>query len=1015
LIGLTVSAQETRTPNDVYDLRLDAYAFTNATVYQDHLTIIQDATLLIKEGLVVSVTANGEVPSNYVEIDLAGRFVYPGLIDIYTQYGLPEPAKRKPRDYPSAENLHTGNNSAYNANEAIKSHYNAAEDLTVNSKAAKELRKLGFSSVLSFQNDGIARGTSSVITLGDDLINDAMLSSKAAAHYSFSKGSSNQSYPSSPMGVVSLLRQTFIDSEWYGSQTPRPFTDQSLDSWLATKSLPQIFEVANWKRALVADKVGDEFGVQYIIKGSGDEYQRLNLIKATDASFILPLTFPEVYDVDNPIDAKQVSLAEMKHWELASYNLSRLAEANIPFAITASGANKSFWKKLRLAIKHGLDKSTALAALTTVPADLIMQSSQIGSLKKGRLANFLITSGELFNKKTKIHENWIRGKKYELNDNGRDIKGSYQLLVSDKKHQVEISGETGSYKAKIIVTKVEKTDTVDDRSKNADKTKKDKDIKLNLKLDKELVQLNFIPEGKKLATRLSGWSVANGWKGSGELANGEMINWSLSYLGALPDKSKKEDEEDKNTDNEADKVGSVVYPFSAYGFENHPEQQDMLFKNATVWTSEDAGILQNTDVLVRRGKISKIGKNLRAKGVKEIDATGQHLTSGIIDEHSHTALDAWNEGETNSSMVRMIDVVDSEDINIYQNLAGGVTAAQLLHGSANPVGGQSALIKMRWGKSPEGLLINGADKYIKFALGENVKRTSNRNSIRYPQSRMGVEQVYMDAFGQARAYEKRLQAYANLSRSAKRKAVKPRRSLVHETMLEILNSERYITCHSYVQSEINMLMKVADHYDFTINTFTHILEGYKVADTMAEHGAGGSTFADWWAYKWETRYAIPYNAALMHRAGVVTAINSDSAEMARRLNQEAAKTIKYGGLSEEEAWKQVTLNPARLLHLDQRMGSIKVGKDADIVLWNENPLSIYAKVNKTVIDGTVYFDREQDLLARATIKAERTRLIHKMRTSKSTGKSKKSKPKGQKMRHLYHGNDVEKLNLNSAD
>ena len=263
---------------------------------------------------------------------------------------------------------------------------------------------------------------------------------------------------------------------------------------------------------------------------------------------------------------------------------------------------------------------------------------------------------------------------------------------------------------------------------------------------------------------------------------------------------------------------------------------------------------------------------------------------------------------------------------------------------------------------------------------------------------MGVEQVYRDAFSNALEYEQKWDSYNALSRSEKKKTAVPRRDLMMDATLEIINKERFVTCHSYVQSEINMLMKVADDYDFNINTFTHILEGYKVADKMLAHGVGASTFADWWAYKWEVNYAIPYNASIMTKVGVVTAINSDDSEMSRRLNQEAAKSIKYGGLSEQEALKLVTLNPAKLLHLDDRMGSIKVGKDADIVLWSDNPLSIYAKADKTFVDGKLLFDRERQIEIESNIANERSRLIEKMNKSdepKTPMSAKKPKKKMQ--------------------
>lgn len=380
----------------------------------------------------------------------------------------------------------------------------------------------------------------------------------------------------------------------------------------------------------------------------------------------------------------------------------------------------------------------------------------------------------------------------------------------------------------------------------------------------------------------------------------------------------------------------MVYPNIAYGNSQLPKSESLLFKNATVWTNETDGILTETDVLVKNGKITAIGKNLNDSSAKIIDATGKHLTSGIVDEHSHIAAAAINEaGHNSSAEVTIEDVVSPDDIDIYRNLAGGVTSIQILHGSANPIGGRSAIIKLKWGESAHNLIYPNSPKFIKFALGENVKQSNWQSFSRFPQSRMGVEQLYIDYFSRAKEYHKR------------KTSGKPyRKDTEMETLAEIINGQRYISCHSYVQSEINMLMKVAEKFNFRINTFTHILEGYKLADKMVAHGVGGSTFSDWWAYKYEVNDAIPYNAAIMHKQGVVTAINSDDGEMSRRLNQEAAKSVKYGGVSEEDALKFVTLNPAKLLHIDDKVGSIKIGKDADLVLWTDHPLSIYAKAEK---------------------------------------------------------------------
>ena len=986
-IGTSSYSQETFPVNDVRDSRDNAYAFTNATIHVDYQTIIENATLLIKKGKVVKVGANITIPNGFTTVDLSGKSIYPSMIDMYSNYGMPL-VKSEPYNFWGSEQIQSKTKGAYNPNESIKSEFNAADVFTTNEVAAKKLRDIGFGTVLTFRADGVARGTSAAVTLGKDTDNNVLIKSKAAANYAWSKGSSKQNYPFSTMGFMALLRQTYLDGAWYKGLKRRSFTDLSLEAWNNSQSLPQVFDTKSWLGVLRADKVGDEFGKQYIIKGSGDEYQRIAEIKRTNAALIIPVNFPDALDVEDPFDAQKVSLTEMMHWELAPTNLGTLEKNNIDFAITSSKTKETkFWGNMQKAIKNGLSEKAALKALTYSPAKLMRMENTVGSLRSGMLANFIITSGNIFDKKNTIYENWIQGKNYSIKSlNQIDFVGKYDLNVGKEKYKLEISGKAPAYKANIVIN---------------DSTK----IKVGFKPTDELVSLSFTPDTTKKATskiRLSGWLDGRNLTGKGQKINGDWVSWNANYTGTLEKKEDKKKDEEKDKENGP--LGDVLYPFMAHGNEVLPSTENILFKNGTVWTNEAEGIVKETDVLVTGGKITKIGKGLAAGNAKVIDATGKHLTAGIIDEHSHIALSSVNDIATNSGMVRMGDVIKSDDINIYRQLAGGVTASQLLHGSANPIGGQSALVKLRWGASPEAMKIKGADGFIKFALGENVKRSSSQNSIRYPLTRMGVEQVYMDAFTNALAYEKKWQAYNRLSAKLKLNAEKPRRSLKDETMLEIIRKQRFVTCHSYVQSEINMLMHVAEKFNFNINTFTHILEGYKVADKMKAHGAGASTFADWWAYKWEVRYAIPYNATIMTNVGVTVAINSDDAEMGRRLNQEAAKSVKYGGMSEEDAWKMVTLNPAKLLHLDHRMGSIKVGKDADVVLWSDNPLSIYAKAEKTLVDGKVYFDIEKDKEKRKEIQSQRARLIGKMIAAKKNGGATK-KPTSKKQIN-FHCDDL---------
>ena len=416
-----------------------------------------------------------------------------------------------------------------------------------------------------------------------------------------------------------------------------------------------------------------------------------------------------------------------------------------------------------------------------------------------------------------------------------------------------------------------------------------------------------------------------------------------------------------------------------------PEQPEVvLVRGATLWTSGPDGTLENADLLIRRGKVVQVGTELTAPAAAVvIDGTGKHVTAGLIDAHSHTAIDGGgNEvGDLITAEVGIEDVIDPEDINIYRQLAGGLTAANLLHGSANPIGGKNAVIKLRWGSDAEGLRLDGAPPGIKFALGENPKQSNFQSQeARYPQTRMGVEQAIRSVFLEARDHRRELEAADdNADDDSGDDIVPPRPDLRLETLLEILDGERLVHAHSYRADEILMLLRLAEDLGFRVATFQHVLEGYKVADEIAAHGAGASTFSDWWAYKMEVIDAIPYNGTLMTERGVVVSFNSDSSELARRLNLEAAKAVRYGGLAEEEALKLVTLNPAIQLGVEDRVGSLEPGKDADFVIWSGHPLSVYSIAEQTWIDGRKYFDREEDLRRREELHAERQALMERIR------------------------------------
>ncbi|WP_299052926.1 amidohydrolase family protein [uncultured Polaribacter sp.] len=926
-------------------------AFTNAIIYETPKKVIKNGTLLIENGKVLAIGKSVKIPKNAKIIDLEGKTIYPSFIDVYSNFGINKPKRASSN---SRSTQYEPSREGYYWNDHIRPDVNPLKDFSFDGKKAKELIAAGFGVVNTHMEDGIVRGNGILVALNPNS-SDAyrILDTKSAQYLSFSKSAaSSQAYPGSKMGAMALLRQTYNDASWYADGNMQN-KDLALEALNKNKNLVQIFKTDNLLDAFRADKVGDEFGIQYTIVGSGEEYERITDVKNTNANFIIPINFSNAYDVSNPLLAQQISLRDMRKWNQEPSNLKVLAENNVNFAITTNGLKsvKTFHTNLQKAIKYGFDKEKALEALTTIPASII-GNNLVGNLTEGSYANFIITSGDVFDAETTLYENWVQGGKNVVNSMSiKDITGEYMLSVNGQNYSMSVSGKGAKQTAAIQLG--------------------DQKIKSKFSFKDDWIAITLNEDSGY--TRLMGQTINNAsvLEGIAYDTKGNETSWSASKKVAK-DSEKKKQKETKQT---PVVVLPVSYPNLGFGNIKVPETETILIKNTTVWTSEDAGILKNTDVLLKDGKIAAIGKNLKSRNATEIDGTGKHLTAGIVDEHSHIATSAVNEWAQNSTAeVTIEDVIDPNDINIYRNLSGGTTTSQILHGSANPIGGRSAIIKLKWGENAENMIYDNSPKFIKFALGENVKQSRYENGTRFPQTRMGVEQLFIDYFTRAKAYD------------AVKKSGKPyRKDDEMETLAEILNGERFISCHSYVQSEINMLMKVADKMGFKVNTFTHILEGYKVADKMAAHGVGGSTFSDWWAYKYEVNDAIPYNAAIMHNAGVTVAINSDDREMSRRLNQEAAKTIKYGGMSELEAWKTVTINPAKLLHIDDRVGSIKEGKDADVVLWSHHPMSIYAKVEKTIVEGSIFFDRIEDQKKRVAIQQEKSTLITMMLNEKLNG------------------------------
>ena len=963
-----------------------AIAFTGATVVTAPGTTLTDATLLIEDGRVSAVGDEVELPPGAALVDVSGYWIYAGFVEPYSEYGLGQIEALNAdneRDEPQYEAERTGPTAW---SDAIHAHRNWVADFQPDAEAAEALMKRGVTTAVSAKMDGIFRGRSFVVSVAAGEPNDLVLEESGLHFASFDPGSSQLEYPSSLMGSIAVVRQTLLDAEWYGaahrawsrdSSQRRPESNIALAA-LATDTGTLVFETEDEQSLLRAGRISREFELAMIHLGSNTEYRRIDEVAALGQELILPLSFPETPSVASYEDQLDVTLADLRHWERAPSNPAVLEAAGVPFALTGHSLreDEDFLANLRQAIERGLSADGALAALTTVPAEMAGVGDQVGRLEAGMRADFVLADGDLLGSEASILSVWIGGEiaHEEVELDRTDLRGSYSATLDGIDYRLTVGGELDELEG-TITTAAAEYELSDFASAPG---------RLSF-------QANFDNLG---VVRLSLIQLAG--TVSAQVATPEGALRTVRLVPMDPDDA--EIEGDAETEGESENDGDAAEPATAeavelvsrstlpprsYGHEKAPVQEDVLITGATVWTNEADGVLEQADLLIRGGRIAAVGFDLEApEGVRVIDAAGKHVTPGLIDEHAHIAISQGvNEGShAVTAEVRIGDVVNPDHIGIYRALAGGTTTAQLLHGSANPIGGQAQVIKLRWGSSAEGMKFEGAPPSIKFALGENVKQSNwgDEFTSRYPQSRMGVETIMRDRFLVARDYQQGWDDYRALPSAARASTVPPRRDLQLETLVEILDSERFVHCHSYVQSEILMLMRLAEELGFRIQTFTHILEGYKVAPEMAAHGAGASTFSDWWAYKFEVYDAIPQNSCLMQEAGVVTSINSDSSDLIRRLNQEAAKSVMHCGMDEQDALKLATLNPAIQLKIDDRVGSLKPGKDADFVIWNGHPLSTVSKVEQTWVEGLNSFSLERDLALRAADRAERQTLIQKI-------------------------------------
>lgn len=958
------AAQQSTVPSEGLTARPPRHvALQHARIVTEPGKVIADGTIEIRDGRIVAVGSGRQSPRGAAVRDLQGKTVFAGFIDAATQVALPEDMRKggikplsQPTQPPHVQTLDQPGPRHWNRR--VRPELSAADRLDYKPEEAKLMRDIGFTTLLAAPEAGIVRGQAALLALhGTPLERDVVIARDRVQTFGFDfPAGFPAEYPGSLMGAIALIRQTMYDTRWQmqPASGERHEANEALDA-LAPVARGEQLAYFTLDDELDVQRVGKlvrEFDLRAAFVGSGFEYRVLPAVKAANVPFVLPLDFPAVPEVESAETALNASLAQLQHWEQAPANPARVAAAGIAFSLTTRGlkaVDKEFWGALRKAIKAGLREDDALRALTVSPAALLGESSRLGKVAPGQMANLVVADADLFRNDTAVlYETWVEGERHEIKSlAGSKAAGQWTLAWADGKgpKAVTFTGDG---------------DALDAQAGS---------VKFKAKLDGE--RLLALPPASLFGTgsgnaRIGAVLHGDRLEGHRDLIDGRRVHFTGTRTAAAKPADAKKDEA----------VAQAIpayrgYPAGEFGRVALPPQDTVVFRNATVWTNTGDGVLKNADVLIKGGKIAAVGTDLAAGGVREIDGTGMHLTPGIIDAHSHTAI-ARNVNEPSHAVtteVRVADVLDPTDIDLYRQLAGGVTTANLLHGSANPMGGQNAVIKLRWGASADELLFAGAPAGVKFALGENVKQSGWGDGFtsRYPQTRMGVEAVMRDHFNAARDYAAKMKSDPKNTR----------RDLRLEALAEILAHHRLVHIHSYRQDEILMFARLAKDYDLPVATFQHVLEGYKVADVIAQIGAGGSTFADWWGYKMEVIDGIPQNGALMTRAGVLTSFNSDSNEMARRLNMEAAKAMRYGGLDEQEALKLVTLNPAKQLRIDARVGSIEVGKDADLVLWSDHPLSNFARAEKTYVDGRAYFDRAEDKQLQAQVDSERERLVQK--------------------------------------
>ncbi|MHC4810763.1 MAG: amidohydrolase family protein [Planctomycetota bacterium] len=976
-------------------VHLERHAVTGAAVITAPGTRLENATILIEGDTILAVGDDVAVPEGFRTWDAAGHVIHAGLIEPWLEVSVPAPD-------PAAAGTHW--------NPMVKAQVSALETTGFDAALRGRMRSMGVTVAQLVPDDGILRGTAAVVTMAEDRPGDpaARVVVPASGHVaSLQTARGRSGYPGSKMGAIALLRQSLADADWRRAASvahaidpaasPRPAADDAIDA--LARDLPLMMAVGDELDLLRATRTAAEFGRPVIVRGSGDEWRRLAAIAADAPPLIVPAAVADAPAVDTVSDQRRATLRDLIAWEQSPANLRRLLDAGLEVSLTTGSLprGQQFAGNLRTIMRHGVSADEVLAAMSTTPARRLGIDDRYGAIRAGMSASFVVLDGEPFARGSEVRDVWVDGRRHEVSARpAASLAGRWTVTAGGEGVPLGGTIEIGDGPS-LAWTPAAAEDAEDavaeadgDDAEDAETARETDDADPTPVAGTRVRRLENRVHAM-LAGSLFGTAqpvpvtavIEDGrLHGDALLPGGRLVRWSADPVA--------EDDSDTTEEPNGDRDASPItvpdlpgLPIGAYGLTEIPRQETVAFIGATVWTSGPAGIIENGAVLLREGRIAFVGPAADLEvpeGARVIDADGMHLTPGLIDCHSHTGISGGvNEGtDAVTCEVRIADVINPDDIDWYRQVAGGITAVNQLHGSANPIGGQNSVVKLRWGSEhPDDMRLADARPGVKWALGENVKQSNwgSRGTGRYPQTRMGVEGIQHAMLLAGREYGRRIDAWNALPEAERARLAPPRRDLELEAMAAIVRGEMLIHCHSYRQDEILMLARLAGEFGFRIGTFQHVLEGYKVADAIREHAIGASAFSDWWAYKFEVIDAIPSNGAIMHDAGVNVSFNSDSDELARRMAAEAAKAVKYGGVPMTEALKFVTLNPAIQLAVDDRIGSIEVGKDADVVLWTGSPLSSLSRVERTFIDGREYFSRDLDARLREQAAAERDRIM----------------------------------------